>query len=213
MVAKIKTKYLWLGLFLLVAQPSFAEDVALAPLLAELKQAAAQTTTLSSPFVQEKYLDIFAEKLLSQGQFSYQQPDFLRWELLTPVASGFVLRGEQGERWNQLSGEVESFSVSTDPIMGMIAQQLLAWAKVDLDWLQSRYRMELQTVKPLVLHLYPLDAGEATFIEYLQIQFAPDRSHVVVVKMIEPGGDSTTIRFTKVEINADLPTTTFQVPE
>ncbi|MCK4503528.1 MAG: outer membrane lipoprotein carrier protein LolA, partial [Desulfuromonadales bacterium] len=193
--------------------PGYAAEVELESLLAELKQAAAQTVTLSSPFEQEKYLDIFAEKLLSQGQFTYRKPDQLRWELLTPVASGFVLRGERGERWNRLSQEQEKFSITSDPIMGMIAQQLLAWARVDLDWLQERYRIELQGVEPVTLHLYPLAKGEAEYIDYLQIEFAPDRSHVVVVQMVEPGGDSTTIRFTDVVINSELITTAFQVPE
>ncbi|MEA3543686.1 MAG: outer-membrane lipoprotein carrier protein LolA, partial [Thermodesulfobacteriota bacterium] len=100
-----------------------------------------------------------------------------------------------------------------DPVMGMIAQQLLAWARVDLDWLQNRYRIELQTVVPAVLHLYPRDKGEAEFIDYLQIQFAADRSHVVAVQMVEQGGDSTMIRFTAVVINSELSDSVFQVPE
>jgi len=212
MLHNFRIKNLLLLLLLFCATPAYAEEMALAPLLVELKLAAAQIETLSSPFMQEKYLDIFAEKLLSEGRFAYRKPDLLRWELLTPVASGFVLRGDQGERWNRLSHKQESFSVKKDPVMGMIAQQLLAWARVDLDWLQSRYRMELQTMTPVVLHLYPRDKGEAEFIDHLQIQFSADRSHVVAVQMVEQGGDSTTIRFTDVEINADLPDSAFQVP-
>ena len=207
----ISMKYLFL-LFLLFAPSAYAVEE-LAPLLAELKLAAAETETLSSDFIQEKYLEIFSEKLLSEGRFVYQKPDQLRWELLTPVASGFVLRGAQGERWNSLSHEQESFSVKTDPIMGMIAQQLLAWARVDLDWLESRYRMELQSTAPVILHLYPLDPGEATFIKYLQIKFAADRRHVAEVLMVEQGEDSTLIRFVDVKINAALPADAFQVPE
>jgi len=205
-------KYLFL-LFLLSPSSGYASVSELTPLLAELKLAAAETETLSSNFVQEKYLEIFAEKLLSEGRFIYQKPDHLRWELLTPVVSGFILRGARGERWNGLSQERESFSVKTDPIMGMIAQQLLAWARVDLDWLQSRYRMELQSTEPVTLYLYPLDSGEATFIDHLQIKFSADLRHVAEVVMIEQGGDSTLIRFNDVKINTNLPADAFQVPE
>ena len=126
-----------------------------------LKTAAAETRNLSSDFVQEKHLAIFAEILYSKGHFFYQQPDHLRWELLTPVASGFVLRGRQGERWNSLSQEVGSFRIDSDPLMGVIAQQLLAWARVDIDWLQNRYRIELLAEQPVRLQLFPLDRGEA----------------------------------------------------
>lgn len=197
---------------LLFAVPCQAEQAELAPLLAELKLAAAQTVSLSSNFVQEKQLSIFAEKLLSHGRFVYQKPDRLRWELLTPVASGFVLQGPQGQRWNALSRETGRFSVAADPIMGMIAQQLLAWARVDLDWLQQRYRMELQSAEPVRLRLYPLDPGEAGFIDYLQILFAADRRHVAEVLMVEQEGDSTLLRFSAVEINAELPPDAFLVP-
>jgi outer membrane lipoprotein-sorting protein len=200
-------------LFLFCPSTGFAAGTELAPILAELKLAAAEIKTLSSHFVQEKYLEIFSEKLISNGRFIYQKPDRLRWELLTPVASGFILREARGERWNSLSHEQESFSVKADPIMGMIAQQLLAWARVDLDWLQNRYRLELQSVEPVLLRLDPLDPGEATFIAYLQIKFSADRRHVAEVLMVEQGGDRTLIRFTEVKINAALPADAFQVPE
>ncbi len=194
------------------APPSLAEWTEISPLLAELKLAAAETETLSSRFVQEKNLSIFAEKLLSQGRFVFQKPDRLRWELLTPAASGFVLQGAKGERWNGLSREKSRFSVESDPIMGMIAQQLLAWARVDIDWLEKRYRLELQSSEPVSLRLYPLDPGEAGFIDYLQIQFASDRRHIAEVLMVEKEGDSTLIIFSDVEINTELPAGTFVAP-
>ncbi len=178
-----------------------------------LQNAAAETRSLSSDFVQEKHLSIFSEILLSQGHFSYQQPDSLRWELLTPVHSGFVLRGQQGERWNGLSKDVSVFRTDRDPIMGVIAEQLLAWAKVDIDWLKGRYRIELLSDQPVRLQLFPLDQGEAGFIEELQILFAVDNSHVELVEMHETGGDKTLLRFQNTTMNQVLSSETFQAPE
>lgn len=202
------------ALFLLaMVMPCLAETSDLTTLLSDLKQTASETNSLLSNFEQEKHLAIFAEKLISHGRFIYRNPDQLRWELLTPVASGFVLVGQQGERWNQLSGEKGDFSVEKDPIMGMIAQQLLAWAKVDLDWLRARYRMELVTAQPVVMKLSPLDEGEAGFIDHLQITFAADRRYVAQVLMVEQGGDSTLLRFNEVQINTKLPQDAFMAPE
>jgi outer membrane lipoprotein-sorting protein len=187
-----------------------AESTELQRLLAELKVAAAATETLSSRFVQEKHLSFFSEKLLSQGLFVYQAPDRLRWELLAPIASGFVLRGDEGERWNGLSREREKFSVENDPIMGLIAKQLLAWARVDLDWLQKRYKMTVVNSQPISLRLTPLDAGEAGFIDYLQVRFAGNRRYIDEVLMMEQGGDSTLLRFTDVQLNKALQSNPFQ---
>jgi outer membrane lipoprotein-sorting protein len=182
-------------------------------LLQELKQAASQTRTLQSDFVQEKHLQLFAETLRSEGRFIYQQPDWLRWELLTPVASGFVLRGERGERWNGLSRELTAFSVERDPMMAIVAQQLLAWARVDLDWLQQHYQLTLLSEDPVRLQLTPLAPGEAQLISGLQIEFAPDRRSVVEVLMQEQWGDFTRLRFSNVQINTELPAESFTPPD
>jgi len=181
--------------------------------LARLKSSAAATSSLSSHFIQEKHLAIFAETLLSQGRFVYQKPDRLRWELLTPVASGFVLNGGKGVRWNGLSGETGGFNIDQDPLMGMIAKQLLAWARLDTDWLQSRYRIELLSEQPVTFKLFPRDPGEAGFIASLQIRFAADLGYVETVTMSEQGGDETLLRFEEVRLNQKLPPDAFSAPE
>lgn len=209
----MKSSLVWLLLLLLLPATGRAEEERLPQLLQELKQAAAQTQTLQSDFIQEKHLQLFAEDLRSEGRFVYQQPDRLRWELLTPVASGFVLRGERGERWNGLSHELTEFSVERDPMMAIVAQQLFAWARVDLDWLQQRYQLELLAEEPVRLRLTPLAPGEAQLISGLQIEFAPDRRSVVEVLMQEQGGDFTRLRFTHVQINAELPAESFTPPD
>lgn len=200
-------------LLLLVTGPAAAANPELQPLLDELKKAAATTENLSGNFVQEKQLAIFAATLTSQGRMVYQAPDRLRWELLEPVASGFVLNGEKGERWNGLSRERGRFSIDSDPVMGMIARQLLAWARVDMDWLEQRYEMALDSSQPLQLRLTPRDAGEATFINHLLIQFADDRRYVAEVLLVEEGGDSTRLRFSGVQVNGVLAADTFTPPE
>ncbi len=179
---------------------------------ARLKAAAEETKTLSSSFVQEKHLAIFSEQLLSQGRFVYQKPDQLRWELLTPATSGFVLNGAEGVRWNGLSKETNNFSTDRDPLMGMIARQLFAWAQLDIEWLLSRYQIELINEQPVQLKLIPLDQGEAGFIEHLQIRFAADQSYVETVEMNEKGGDKTLLHFKDVQLNRELTADAFKAP-
>jgi outer membrane lipoprotein-sorting protein len=220
MGSMIKSRNRFICLFLLFcivplvcyAEP-LSDELELPEIFNRLQRAADETHSLSSDFVQEKHLAIFAETLISQGLFFYRQPDHLRWELLSPVLSGFVLRGQKGERWNGLSKETESFRIDRDPIMSIIAQQLLAWAKVDIDWLKSRYRIELLSAQPVRLQLFPRDQGEAGFIDRLQIIFSVNNSHVEQVEMHEVGGDRTLLRFENAQINQPLPVEAFQAPE
>lgn len=190
-----------------------APSMTLKEVQAELRHAARKVKTLQSDIVQEKHLQMFAETLESHGRFMFARPANLRWEMLEPVASGFVLRGTAGRRWNAVSEEVDSFSVDSDPVMGVVAQQLLAWARVDMEWLTTRYSMEVLAAEPVTLRLRPRDAAEAEMIESLTIEFSPQRSHVAEVVMREQGGDWTRMRFTHVEVNAGLPAYAFQAPE
>lgn len=200
---------LLLGLF-------FATSAAAAPLddvLAQLSRDAESVESLYSPFVQQKHLAIFAETLESQGIFAYQSPDHLRWELLAPVGSGFVIRGKTGERWNSLSGEHDHFNIDSDPIMGLVSRQLLAWAGFDLAWLQQHYRIELLSEQPIQLKLTPLDAGEAAFISDLIISFDEQHQRLQSLTLNEQEGDWTRLLFSALQQNSELPATTFEVPD
>lgn len=198
---------------LFVATPLAAANDELEVILAQLKAAAAEVETLQSTFVQEKNLEMFEQLLLSNGRMLYVQPDQLRWELLSPVASGFVLQGEQGVRWNAVSRQTQRFSIGADPLMGVVAQQLLAWARVDLDWLRERYHIKLLTAEPVLLQLTPLDPGEAEFVTHIQVTFDPLQNYVSDVLVLEQSGDSTRLRFADVRSNDSIAPEAFVAPE
>jgi len=185
---------------LLAPSISGADDQAT---LARLQSEAAKVETLSSDFVQEKYLEIFNDVLTARGHFYYRRPDALRWELLEPVETGFVLDGENGRRWHERTGDQESFTIARDPVMNIVARELLAWTRVDLDGLAQRYTIRVENDEPVRLHLTPL-SDSAGFLEYLIIEFAPQAAHVRQVEVHEPGGDYTRIRFTDTQLNQPL---------
>jgi len=101
-----RCQWLVLLLLLLPLTAGAAASAAVDGVLARLEREAAKVTTLSSDFVQEKHLAMFAEVMTSKGRFAYARPDRLRWELLEPVATGFVLknRGPQVELAPQRRG-------------------------------------------------------------------------------------------------------------
>lgn len=188
---------------LFVPALSWAQQGGLSPqLAAQIRTAAAEVNTLASQFKQEKFLSMFAETLESSGQFYYQRPDQLRWELLEPVASGFVLQGPRGQRWHERVPGCESFELKQDPAMSLIAEQLFAWARADLDWLQAHYRIELVAEQPIALRLTP-QQGTA-FLDHLMIRFAPSASYVDQVEIHEQDGDYTRIRFNHTRMNQAL---------
>ncbi|EAT15888.1 outer membrane lipoprotein carrier protein LolA [Desulfuromonas acetoxidans] len=188
---------------MVVAQP-LPEEMA-----DEIRHSAAEVQTLSSQFVQEKFLSMFAETLTSNGRFYYQRPDQLRWELTEPVGSGFVLNGDHGERWHERVDGSEPFRLEDDPAMSLIAEQLFAWARADLRWLQEHYQIELIGVEPICLRLTPPEGQGRAFLDHLLIQFSDSAAYVTEVEIHEHDGDYTRIRFSHTDVNAPLTGTLF----
>lgn len=180
-----------------------------AAIFSSLEKKAGTVSTLSSDFIQEKHLSMFKTVLTSRGRFYFAKPDLLRWELVSPVASGFVLKGEKGRRWHERTGKTESFQISQEPIMKLVSDQLFAWGKADFHWLNKEYRITVLSESPVALRLEPRSAEAAGFLHHLLINFSNDGRYVRTVELHEKDGDFTRIRFVNASINKKLPADLF----
>ncbi len=203
------TRILFLIAFLLfVSGVAVAEEKSTADssttLFTSLERTASGVKTISSDFVQEKHLSMFKTVMSSKGHFYFSKPDLLRWELTTPVASGFVLKGEKGRRWHERTGRTESFQISQEPIMKLVSEQLFAWARADFPWLKKEYRINVLNESPVALRLEPRSAATAGFLHHLLINFSADGRYVRSVELHEIDGDFTRIKFVNTAINKPL---------
>jgi outer membrane lipoprotein-sorting protein len=178
------------------------------PVLLQLQHLAATVGSLESDFVQEKHLAMFREVLTSKGRFLFGKPDRLRWEITEPVATGFIIQGNEGRRWHQRTGRTESFDLAREPVMKLVAEQLMAWAAADFEKLGGQYRITVLSPAPVLLKLEPL-AGAEKFLDHLQVTFAADGSHVQAVEVHEKDGDFTRLRFFNTRVNGPLPKDAF----
>ena len=171
--------------------------------LARLARGAAEIETLQARIVQEKRLEMFQDTVVSKGRFAYRRPDRLRWELTEPVATGFVIAGSSGRRWHGLTGRTEPFELERDPMMKVVAGQLLGWVRADFGVMQRDYRITVVSEAPITLQLEPLAAN--AFVAQVTMVFAESGDHVESVTVEEKGGDRTVMRFTDVKVNQPLP--------
>lgn len=210
MVALKQFMLLWLCVSLFLPSLLIANDVATvsSSVAQRLNVAAQNVQTLHSAFVQEKYLSMFEETLNSTGKFYYQKPDQLRWELIEPVGSGFVIKGDEGQRWHQRIEGSESFKLDQDPAMALIAEQLFAWAKADLDWIEKNYHLSVMSEQPIQLKLVPRESA-AQFLSHLLITFDQQDRYVVAVEIHETDADMTRINFNNSIVNSEIDDTVF----
>jgi len=193
-----------LGLFAAVSflSPAFAGQSSDAT-LRRVQAKAGQVQSIQAKFTQEKKLSIVKKPLVSQGIFAFQRPKMLRWEYLSPVRSGFVVNGDAGTRWNELSGETKNFTVQKDPVMQIVSDQILLWTTLDLDALSKMFQIDVESDSPAVLRLTRHE-GEQSPIRGIRITFAPDDSSIAAIEILENDNDSTTLRFYDTQLNAPL---------
>jgi outer membrane lipoprotein-sorting protein len=211
-VTRTIIRLLLIILVLLPACPVWGETrtvAASSPLFTRLEKNAGEVKTLTSDFVQEKHLSMFKTVLISKGRFNYNKPDQLRWELISPVASGFVLNGSKGRRWHERSGRTEKFDINQEPVMKLVSEQLFAWAKADFAKLQREYRITVLSEAPVSLRLEPLSPATAGFLDHLMIAFSPDGRYVRTVEVHEKDRDFTRIKFINTAVNKPLPADLF----
>jgi outer membrane lipoprotein-sorting protein len=178
-------------------------------IFARIKQASSQVRTLSGEFTQEKDLSILENAPVSKGRFYYQSPDCLRWEVYEPVAMGFIVKGDTGKRWRGKTGPAQSFNLKKEPVIQIIAGQVFAWARGDIERLTAGYEITVMGDAPVVLKLVPLSATEKRYLEYIRLLFSPTEDYVSAIEIHETGGDATKINFIDMTINKTLPEETF----
>ena len=179
-------------------------------LLAKIEQSSRNVGTISSDFVQEMHLSMFNHPVVSTGRFMFKTRDKLRWEYLTPVTDGFALNGKQGVRWDGDTGTRKQFQLQNDPIMNIVATQLLAWTSFDQKWLTKEYDISLAAASPLTFTLIPRRSTVREILHDITIEFSDTRESVQRVELHQTGGDFTRILFTNTVVNGPIPDTTFR---
>ncbi|GAB4335740.1 MAG: hypothetical protein Kow0089_05600 [Desulfobulbaceae bacterium] len=167
-------------------------------LLAQVRERVGRTATVQCSFEQERALSVFAHPILFTGRMALRRPSRLRWENLTPIPSVLVFAGEKGFRCNDDAPPVH-FELDRDPLMRMIAEQLWTW--IDGDYAALRDRYEISLSGDHEIRLRPREGGFAGAIQSVTVRFSADTLQPESIVILEPGGDSTTIRFAAYRIN------------
>lgn len=175
-----------------------------AAVFARISRTVSGVRTITGSFRQERRLAMLARPAVSTGRFFCEKPDKLRWELLGPEPSGFVVNKDMAKQWKGKDGPSGAFEAKQNPLIKLIVEQIFAWATADLKWLEQRYNISVVQEDPIVLKLVPRNSKERKYIDHVRISFEPGTNYVHVVSVLEKGGDSTRIEFFDIIVNSQL---------
>jgi outer membrane lipoprotein carrier protein len=173
-------------------------------IFSEIASSASQVETFSCDFLQEKYMRMLDNVLISKGRLYYKRNNRLRWEINHPVTSGFAVNGDQAKRWEGDSGRTQTFKVNQVPFIKVFTDQVFSWARADFKRLKKRYHIKVLNDNPIKLMLLPISPQEKKYLDNFRISFAADARYVSAVEIHEPDDDFTRIHFLNTVINHPL---------
>ncbi len=179
------------------------------PVLSALERAGRELRTLRADFEQTKVLVVLDESEVSRGQVRLSVPGRLRWDYLAPQPGAMVVKDGRFARYVP-----QTRQVFRGPARG--EADLLVGFGPGAAQLGSKYQVALRADETVagracwVLDLTP-QAGQSGLFSAIRLWVDQQRHIPAQTRLTEPTGDHTTVRFDKVEVNARLPPSTFDL--
>ena len=157
----------------------------------KISQATLKVRNMACKFVQTKQSSMLQQPVEQRGEMQYKAPDQLRWEYAAPEKMAFVLQGDSAflEK-NGVKSPMNNRMMKgmTSMIMGCMTGRDLFSERdfgVKLYDEGKHYRAEMTPIRKDLKRMF----------SKMTILFLKSNCSVVEVKIMEKGGDSTTIQF------------------
>jgi hypothetical protein len=177
-----------------------------------IRKESAKVSSINARFTQTKRMKILASPLVSHGTFCFKVPDFVRWAYDAPVKSVLLLHQGTSRRFTQgHSGWTEDAGIGAAATSVML-QEILLWSTGRFTESQG-FTAELLAGTAPRIQLRPRDSSLGQIISGIEIIPAPDRPGMIQSIIIREGeGNTTTLDFAEVKINARLEDGLFRKP-
>jgi len=162
--------------------------------------------SIQADFTQEKHLKILVRPLVSKGSFTFQTPQSLRWEYLSPVPSVLLMHGDRIRKYVQRDGQmVEDKGLRLDSMQVVLSEIS--------NWLDGRFSdndmFTVSFVDDRTVELLPKDQGLAGIISKIELKLATQRGSLDEVMIFEGPDSYTKMTFENRTMNADVPLAAF----
>ncbi len=195
------TRRAWLAAGVALPGALVRPATALADDLADLKKARAATKTLVATFQQERKVGLLKAVVKSDGELTLVAPSQLRWELFTDKVVYFV--GPSGFSMRSPSGTV-SVGKAAAGKFGAVLDDLLALIAGDFDKLRPRYDLAAVRADGVTITLRPKTDDGKKLVRSIELATGADLAGLSRIVLVEAGGDTSTIRFSKVTKDAKV---------
>ena len=165
-----------------------------------LKKEAASLSSIESDFTQEKFLDVFNEKVLSKGRFYYKQENMIRMDYTLPVDYQIIINGQELKIVSE--GKSNVVNLGSNQMMNEMKGMLAACMVGDLSSMTSAYKLEYYESPSLyVVKIRPVSKSVQAYISEIVISIDKKNMAVQTLRLSENAKDYTEYHFTNQKYN------------
>lgn len=165
-----------------------------------LKKEAASLSSIESDFTQEKFLDVFNEKIVSKGRFYYKQENMIRMDYTSPIDYQIIINGQKLKIVSE--GKSNVVNLGSNQMMNEMKGMLAACMIGDLTVMSSAYRLEYYESPSLyVVKIRPVSKSVQAYISEIIISIDKKDMSVQTLRLSENAKDYTEYHFTNRKYN------------
>lgn len=165
-----------------------------------LNEAAANIHSIACDFIQEKYLDVFAEKILSKGKFYFRKESKIALCYTQPLDYLIVINGQKLKIVSE--GKVNVVDVSSNKMMDGMSRLLAACMTGNLNLLQEGYQMEFfEDPAYYLVRIRPQQKVLQSYMREMALWFDKKDMAVVRLRLSENESDYTEYQFSNRQFN------------
>jgi outer membrane lipoprotein-sorting protein len=167
----------------------------------EIKKGTTGIKSVSSDFVQKKYIKMLAKPVYAEGTFKFQVPDSLRWEYKSPEKSVIINSGGTIRRYSFSDGKFREDKGGSIQAMQFVFQEIAKWLKGDFN---SGTDFVPELVPGVKIVFKPKNSSLGKYIKSIELVFAEKPGVIRQVIIIESEKSRTVMEFLNPVINKQI---------
>ena len=165
-----------------------------------LKEAAEKIESVESSFRQEKFMQVFSNKMESTGMFYYRKPNKISLQYDTPVQYVVTINGDKLQ--TVTGGKKMTVNLGSNKMMGQMKGLIEASMIGNISALDKDYELHyFQSASEYFVQILPQSQAVKAYIKEIGITFDRQTMGVKKLRMTENNDDYTDYIFTNPQYN------------
>ncbi|WP_179345199.1 LolA family protein [Winogradskyella ursingii] len=178
-------------------------------LKAKVIENANKTESILSDFIQEKYLSIMENPIVSKGKLVFKAPNLVKWEYIIPYKNVVIFKNDKLYVNNE--GKTDEMDLSSNKIFRSLNTLIVNSIKGDM-FDNSQFEISyFKNDAGYLVKFIPKDRRLKKFISRFELHFSEVTVDVEQVKLIEPNDDYTLILFSNKHLNVSISDEAFKL--